>query len=165
MSCYAPQAPWGYDLDILEPLDDRSETTDISNAEVRDSPAIPASYKVVGDLIVGPDGEKRRTECIVDAEAWNTRSHLLGCLPPVIRDHDGLDKHIEFHLPPAFPSLLADEVDGRVESLLFPADLVALAVFEGAPEHGKTDDVGMAGRVSESPLAVDADEQGYVVLA
>jgi hypothetical protein len=48
---------------------------------------------------------------------------------------------------------------------LFPADLVTLPVFEGATEHRETDDVGMAGHMSKSSLAVDADEQRYMALA
>ncbi len=148
-----------YALDVLEPLDNRSETVNISNAEVRDSPAIPASYKVVGDLIMSSDGEKWCAESVLDAQTGNSGSHLFGGLPPVIGDHDCLDQHIEFYLPPAFPGLLSDVVDGGVDSLLFPASLVTLTVFEGAPEHREADYVCMAGRMSEGRLAVHANEQ------
>ena len=146
-------------LRIVESLDHRSESINISNTEVRDSPAIPAVFKVGGDLIVSPHGEERRAESIVNAQTGNSGSHLLGCLPPVIRDHDGLDQRVEFYLPPAFPGLLSDVVDRSVESLSLPAGLVTLTVFERAPEHCETDDVGMAGRMSKSRLAVHADEQ------
>ena len=95
-----------YALDILEPLYNRSETVNISNAEVRDSPAIPASYKVVGDLIISSDGEKRCAESVLDAQTGNSGSHLFGGLPPVIGDHDGLDQHVELHVPPVFSGLL-----------------------------------------------------------
>lgn len=158
-------APWGYLLGTLEPLDHRGESANISNAEVGDSPAIPARHKVIGDLVVGPDSQKRRAESVVNAEAGNARNHSFGCLPPVMRDHDGLHKHVEFHLAHALPSLLADVVDSAVESAWFPACLVALTVFEGATEHCESDDVGMAGRMSKRPLAVYTDEQGHVVLA
>ena len=69
-----------------------------------------------------------------------------------------MDQRVELHLLLTFPSLLADVADGRVESLLLPADLVTLTVFEGATEHRETDNVGMAGRMSERALAIDADE-------
>ena len=154
-----------YTLGTVEPLDHRGESANISNAEVRDSPAIPARHKVIGDLVVGPDSQKRRAESVVNAEAGNSGSHLFGCFLPVICDHDGLHKHVEFYLAPAFPSLLADVVDCGVESLWFPAGLVALTVLEGATEHRESDDVGMAGRMSESPLAVHTDKQWYLVLA
>jgi len=148
-----------------DPLDHRGESTNISNAEVRDSPAIPAHHKVIGDLVMGPDRQKRRAESVVNAETGNSGNHLFDCLPPVIRDHDGLHKDVEFHLAQALAGLLADVVDSGVESPWFPAGLVALTVFKGATEHRETDDVGMAGRMSERPLAVYTDEQGYLVLA
>lgn len=147
-----------------EPPDHRSKSINVPNAEVRDSPAIPASFEVVGDLIVGSDGEKWRTERIVNAETRNLRSHLCGCLPPVISDHDGLNQDVQFQLIPAFLSLLSERADGPVEPLLFPADLVPLSVVEGATKHRETDDVGVAGRVSKSPSTVHTNEKGYVIL-
>ena len=119
---------------------------------------------MIGDLVVGPDSQKRRAKSVVNTEAGNAGNHLFGRLPPVIRDHDGLHKHVEFYVSP-FSSLLADVVDSVVESPWFPAGFVTLTVFEGATEHCESDDVGMAGRMSESPLAVHTDEQWYSVLA
>ncbi len=119
---------------------------------------------MIGDLVVGPDGQKRRAQSIVNAQTGNSGNDLFGCLPPAIRDYHGLHKHVEFHLAPALPSLLADVVDRGVESLWLPAGLMALTVFESATEHRESDDVGMAGRMSERPFAVYADQEGNLVL-
>jgi hypothetical protein len=53
---------------MSEPVDHWGETIKISNTEVGDIPAIPASFKVVGDLIVSTDGEKRCAQSIVNAQ-------------------------------------------------------------------------------------------------
>ncbi len=66
---------------------------------------------------------------------------------------------------PAVPGLLANEVDRRVEPFCLPTNLVALTIVERATEHRETDDVGVAGRMGESPFAVDTNEEGHVVLA
>lgn len=149
----------GQPLGTSEPLDHRSESIDISNAEVRDSPAIPARYEVVRNLIVGPDSEKWCGQCIVNAQSGNSGSHLFGCLLPVVRNHNGLNQHVKFYLLPAFPGLLSEVVDGGVDSLLLPASLVPLTILKGPTEHRETDYVGMTGRMSQSRLAVHADKQ------
>ncbi len=134
-------------------MNHRSETIKVSDAEVGDSPALPTYFEVVGDLIVGPDGEKRCAQSIVDAQTGHSGSQLFGCPSPVVGHHDSLDQHVEFHLLPALSGLLSDVSDGGVEPFLFPADLVTLSVLKGATEHRQTDDVGMLGRMSEGPLS------------
>jgi hypothetical protein len=119
---------------------------------------------MVGDLVMGPDGQEGHAESIADAKTGDSGSHLFGSPLPVVRHHDGLDQYVEFQLLPPLPGRLSDVVDDGVEPLGFPADRVPLAVFEGTTEHRQPDDVGMAGRMSESPLAVDANQQGYVDL-
>ena len=55
-------------LQASEPLDHWREVGDISNAEVRDTPAITAGQEVLSDLIMGPEGQKWSGESVFDAQ-------------------------------------------------------------------------------------------------
>ncbi len=55
-------------LGASKPLNDGSEVIEVSNAEVRDVPAIPAGDEVLSDLVVSPEGEKRSGQGVRNAE-------------------------------------------------------------------------------------------------
>ena len=117
-----------------------------------------------GDLIVGPEGEKWRGESVRNAQTRGAPGRLLCRSSAIVRDDDRLDQHIEFQLRPPISSLLTDVADGRVEPVSLPSDFMTLTILERAAEHRETDNVGVANRMCESLLAVDADEQRHVVL-
>lgn len=119
---------------------------------------------MIGNLIVAAEREERRHEGVVHAQARYSSRHVSSRLAPIIGNHDCLHEHVELELVHPSAGLLTDVVDGALEPLGLPSHLVALTVLEGAPEHRQPDDVGVTGRVSESPMTVDTDQERNVVL-
>lgn len=114
---------------------------------------------MLSDLIMGPEREKWSGEGVLDAQTTTRAFGLrLSGSPTIVSDDDRLYQDIEFQTLGAVSGLFADVVDRRIEPVCLPADLVALTIGEGATEHCHADDVGVVGRMSEGPLAVDTNE-------
>ena len=119
---------------------------------------------MASDLVVGPDSEERGNENIISTETGDPRCNLVCCLQAVASDDDRLHQHIEFQVFPALASLLTDMANRCIEPFRLPTHFMMLAVVECPPEHGESDDVGVPGRMGQSPLAVDPHEQGHAIL-
>ena len=118
---------------------------------------------MIGDLRRGSETEVGRQERIghVDADAPGDGG---GSAATVLGHDDGLHERVQLDPAPAPVGRRAHPRDGVVEPRRFPADIVVLSVLSGPAEHRRRHNVGVPDCVGQRGPAVDADEEGDVLL-